>query len=499
MATSGEQAHRAAGVLLATACGDALGAAYEFGPPLPADEPVGMIGGGPFGWAPGEWTDDTSMAIPIARAAARGADLRDEAVLDGIVAEWVAWARTAKDVGVQTSAVLRGLDDPSAATARESARRVHERTGRSGGNGSLMRTAPVALAYLEDPDALVEAAMAISALTHHDPEAGEACALWSLGIRHAVLHGSLAGVREGLAHLPADRAAVWAQRLDEAEAEPPSAFPRNGWVVQALQAAWSAIVRTRVPVDDPGRGSHPAQHLRLALEAAVRGGNDTDTVAAIAGGLLGARWGVSAIPAQWRRATHGWPLDHNREPTRARQLIDLATLAGRGGAGGAQSWPAVARMPYPGWPGTDALAPHPHDDGVWLGGVAALDDPPADVDAVVTLCRIGTEQTPPGVAPADHLEVWLLDEPGPARNPHLDLVLADAADAVARLRAEGRTVLLHCVAAQSRTPTVAALYAHRHRGVPLAAAVAEVCAALPAAHPNEGFRSALARLDRGAA
>ena len=54
-----------------------------------------------------------------------------------------------------------------------------------------MRTAPVALAYLDDPDALVEAATALSALTHADPEAGEACALWCLAIRHAVLHGTL--------------------------------------------------------------------------------------------------------------------------------------------------------------------------------------------------------------------------------------------------------------------------------------------------------------------
>ena len=73
---SGAQRDRAAGVLLATACGDALGAGYEFGPPLPADQPVGMVGGGPFGWAPGEWTDDTSMAVAIAEVAATGADLR---------------------------------------------------------------------------------------------------------------------------------------------------------------------------------------------------------------------------------------------------------------------------------------------------------------------------------------------------------------------------------------------------------------------------------------
>ncbi len=77
------QADRAAGVLLATACGDALGAGYEFGPALPAGRSVEMKGGGPFGWAPGEWTDDTAMPIPIARAAATGADLRDEAARGG--------------------------------------------------------------------------------------------------------------------------------------------------------------------------------------------------------------------------------------------------------------------------------------------------------------------------------------------------------------------------------------------------------------------------------
>ena len=53
-----------------------------------------------------------------------------------------------------------------------------QRTGRTAGNGSLMRTAPVALAYLDDEAALVEAARAVSELTHYDPEAGDACVLW---------------------------------------------------------------------------------------------------------------------------------------------------------------------------------------------------------------------------------------------------------------------------------------------------------------------------------
>ncbi len=292
---------RAAGVLLGTACGDALGAGYEGGPPLPDDAPIAMIGRGFF--APGEWTDDTSMAVAVAEAVAKGLDLRTGDGLDHVADGFQRWyADGHKGIGRQTRAVLNasgtgGSAAMTAAAAEYAARLPHE----SAGNGALMRTAGLALAYLDDPSGLVAAAKAISDLTHGDAVSGEACALWSLGIRHAVLYATFDGVRDGLAYLSADRSDYWRRMLDEAEAEPPSAFANNGWVVQALQGAWSAIVRTQVPADDPGSGSFPAQHLRLALEAAVRGGRDTDTVAAIAGGLLGSRWGASAVPAMWRR------------------------------------------------------------------------------------------------------------------------------------------------------------------------------------------------------
>jgi ADP-ribosyl-[dinitrogen reductase] hydrolase len=65
-----------------------------------------MIGGGSFGWEPGEWTDDTSMAIAIAEVAAAGADLRQEQALDAVVKRWHEWSQHAKDVGVQTRSVL---------------------------------------------------------------------------------------------------------------------------------------------------------------------------------------------------------------------------------------------------------------------------------------------------------------------------------------------------------------------------------------------------------
>jgi len=356
-----------------------------------------------------------------------------------------------------------------------------------------MRTAPIALAYLDDPAGLVEAAYSISAMTHHDPEAGEACALWCLAIRHAVLHGNL-NVRNGLEHLPEGRARVWAVRLDEAEAGRPSEFDHNGWVVQALQGAWSAITTTR-PADHDSESSSAGSstigpaHFRRALESAVRGGRDTDTVAAIAGSLLGGLYGASAVPAQWRRQLHGWP------GLRARDLVSHAVMTARGGRPDGAGWPTGARVDYSAYRERGVLARHPDDDGVWLGGVDALDNLPEDVDAVVSLCRLGAAQVPArGVAPGDHVEVWLIDDPEPEANPNLDFVLTDAAATVAAMRTEGRTVLLHCVQAQSRTPAVAALYGARLTGRTPIEALADVIDVLPKARPNHGLRAALERL-----
>lgn len=299
------QRDRASGVLAAMACADALGAPHEFGPPLPDDVVLAMTGGGTFGWAPGEWTDDTQMAVVLLRAAeaaaADGGTLVDR--LDDVARGWADWARTANDVGAQTGAVLEAAARAGEVTGTGLTRAAdehHAATGRSGGNGSLMRTAPVALAYLHDELAMADAARAVSRLTHHDPDAGDACVLWCAAIRRAVLTGD-PDMRRGLALLPVERHDLWSARLDEAEQRRPADFTRNGWVVEALQAAWCAIQTTPVPAENP------AAHLRLAVESAVRGGRDADTVAAIAGALLGARWGLLAVPDEWLAVGHGWP------------------------------------------------------------------------------------------------------------------------------------------------------------------------------------------------
>jgi ADP-ribosylglycohydrolase len=316
-----EQVDRAVGAVLASAAGDALGVPYEFGsapyPGWPA-----MVGGGLGGFAPGEWSDDTAQAFAILEVAATGADLRSTEALDAIagsLAEW--YAGGPADVGVQTSAVLRRAGrHPTGQELSEAARAVHEQSGRSAGNGSLMRTVPVALAHLEDPDALVEAATRVSALTHHDPMAGEACALWCLMLRHAILEGAWPESSDGAelrrrsrgtrtqsfaerSPVPADdpgSSVDWWTILREAEERDPSAFTENAWVVGAMQAAWSAITHTEVPADEPRR------HLQLALARAIEIGHDTDTVGAIAGGMLGARWGAVAVPDGWVTKLHGW-------------------------------------------------------------------------------------------------------------------------------------------------------------------------------------------------
>jgi ADP-ribosylglycohydrolase/protein-tyrosine phosphatase len=479
MTLSAAQRDRACGALLGSAAGDALGAGYEFGPSLGPDVPVDMIGGGLGPFKPGEWTDDTSMAIAIAEIAATGADLRDDHAQDRVVARWHWWAKTAKDIGNQTRSVLSAVDRRgiSARNAREESAALHERSGHTAGNGSLMRTAPVALAHLDDEAALVEAARAVSELTHYDPDAGDACVLWCTAIRHAIWTGEL-DARIGLGHVPVARRDLWASRLDEAESSQPSAFAtKNGWVVAALQAGWSAIMNTPVPVEDPASEVFSADHLRLALEAAVRGGHDTDTVAAIAGGLLGAAYGASAVPARWRLMLQGWPGLTTRGVVQlADKIIDKAR-------------PDTFDYAYGGFPEARTLVQHPYDNELWIGGIAALRKLPKEVDAIVSLCRVKDVHLPAGVK---HLDVRLIDQEG--ENDHLDFVLLDTVRAVEQLRAEGRTVLVHCVQAYSRTPTIGALYGARRRGVGIDQALSDVAAVLPGANPNAEFRAALRRL-----
>jgi ADP-ribosylglycohydrolase len=293
-------------VLVGLAAGDALGAGYEFGPAF--DGAVEMKGGGPFGWEVGEWTDDTQMAICIAENLSDG-----ELDLVVLGERFIEWSTECTDIGNQTRAVLSkaasGMDLPDIAAARFA---NHPRN--SAGNGSLMRTGPVALAFLGDNAAIAKVAAEVSALTHADPLANEACVLWSIAIAEAIESGEIPDIRAGLMYVPSDHRPRWESIITAAETEDPRSFNPNGFVVSAFQAAWSSIVQTPVP-------HRRTDHLRLVLENTVRIGHDTDTTAAIAGGMLGAVYGVSAIPRKWKAIMHGWPNNTTRD------LVRLAALS----------------------------------------------------------------------------------------------------------------------------------------------------------------------------
>jgi hypothetical protein len=337
-----------------------------------------------------------------------------------------------------------------------------ERHPDSAGNGSLMRTGPLGLVDLPRHH-LAELAGAISALTHAAADATEACILWTDAIRRSInapitapeQHNWLDLVADGLTLLPSDHRQLWRDRLEACVTGTPEAFRPNGWVVSALQAALSSLIHTEVPAEQPCR------HLRLAIERAVRIGDDTDTVAAITGSLSGAHWGATAVPLEWRHSLHG-RTTYVEPALRGTELEVLARVASTLGQNDPIGWPSIGSLlPYylsrfPSAPVAVAF-----DDGLAVGNVHALVDQLPVSDVVVSLCRMGRSDVPDHV---EHHVVGLIDS-SHADNPNLEFVLTDTADFVADCVAAGKRVFVHCVMAQNRTPAIAAAYLVRSLGL----------------------------------
>ncbi len=314
------QADRASAVLLGTAIGDALGVPYEFQPRLGPEEVPVMKGGGLGNYEPGEWSDDTSMAIVIAEAVADGHDLTSEEGLDAVARGFMRWYTdfdgNPPDIGNQTRAVLsatyrRLKSDPTATVGSvmlAESQSFAAANPHSAGNGALMRTGPVALAHLDNRETLADAARAVASLTHADELAGDSCVLWTEAIRLAIIEGRI-DIQAGLDLISDERRSQWRSWLADATTRSPARFTPNGFTVTALQAAASSILHT--PADDG------QTHVRESLYTAIRIGDDTDTVAAIAGGLLGARCGRDGFAEEWVSAVHGWPASGGLSTTAA--------------------------------------------------------------------------------------------------------------------------------------------------------------------------------------
>ncbi|WP_235686783.1 ADP-ribosylglycohydrolase family protein [Tomitella gaofuii] len=306
MAEHGERSDRARGALVGTAAGDALGAGYEFSFPGPG-VPIVMKGGGPFGFAPGEWTDDTAMTAGIARAATLHR-LDTAEGLDAVAAEFLRWQESCpKDMGNQTRRVLSRRSSTAAAMQATAAATGPDNAG----NGSLMRTAAIAVAFAHDPTptAMLSTTAEVSRLTHTGVDTHLACRVWSHAVWSAIRTGALPDLHATVAAVvPDDARGRWRQWVAAAETQDRPEFEHNnGWVVSALQTAWWGIHRTRPANDATGTPDGADAHIRDGLAATVRAGHDTDTTAAIAGGLLGAVYGAAALPAEWTRKLHGWP------------------------------------------------------------------------------------------------------------------------------------------------------------------------------------------------
>lgn len=270
---------RALGALLGLAVGDAVGTTLEFKSRDSYPLLTEMVGRGPFGLKPGEWTDDTAMALALADSLAENADLDATDLMRRFV-DWHehgTYSCTGRcfDIGITTRQALqrfKASGDPHAGSTDP----------HSAGNGSLMRLAPVALAHWRDRQKLASVSVRQSQTTHAAPEAVSACAAFADILADAiegrprtqVLRARTGGVGKVR---PILKGSWRGKKRDDVKS--------SGYVVHALEAAIWSVARTA--------------DFRSAVLTAANLGDDADTTAAIAGQLAGALYGHSGIPAAW--------------------------------------------------------------------------------------------------------------------------------------------------------------------------------------------------------
>ncbi|QQP87546.1 ADP-ribosylglycohydrolase family protein [Skermanella sp. TT6] len=282
--------NRAQGCLLGQVAGDALGALAEFrsAAEIARLHPEGLrdlADGGPWNIVAGQPTDDSELALALARSLVGEGGFKAERVL-GAYVRW--YCSPPFDIGGTTAAALgaaaRGVAGERVAAARRAAR------VESQANGSLMRVSPIGVFMAGDPARAAMLAAEDSTLTHPHPVCVAACSAYAAAISVGVAGGSrgqmLAAARDH-AGQGAGADAV-RERLRQGEIARPLDYQHHqGWVLTALQNAVYQLAA--------GRGVEEA-----VIDTVMRGG-DTDTNGAIAGALVGTAEGRDGIPARWRR------------------------------------------------------------------------------------------------------------------------------------------------------------------------------------------------------
>ncbi len=301
-------ADRVVGSCLGLALGDALGAPFEFLRGSNVPDPIPALERPWLDRPPGSTTDDTALARNlIASLAARGGfDPHD------LVERHLTWFRSdPPDVGTITGRVLRRVDlgEDAAAVARD----VWGQRGPevSAGNGSVMYCAPLGLAYANRPGELFELAPALSALTHFDGRCRTAVLAVTLAAA-ALVRGEPAeeAARSALTAVETLEGGEELEYLVEAAGSPrPIDGPDQGFCLFTAGIGLQALVR----------GGDAETELRRVVSL----GGDTDTNAAVAGALLGARDGVDGLPSALLERL----FDRDAIRSEAETLVPLARLA----------------------------------------------------------------------------------------------------------------------------------------------------------------------------
>jgi ADP-ribosyl-[dinitrogen reductase] hydrolase len=275
---------RAIGALLGLATGDAVGTTLEFKPPgsfTPIDD---LVGGGPFRLKPGQWTDDSSMALCLAESIldTDGMDLSDQ------LRRYLLWRDHGYlssngrcfDIGNTTSSQLERF--------RRSGEPIDPHPNPdSAANGSLMRLAAVPIRWWKNVEQAAEQSGQSSRTTHPADRPVDACRFLGAMVGALIAGASFDEVTApgfctfgDLHPLVAEIAAgAW-------KGKQPPKIRGTGYCIDALEAALWAV--------------GGADDFRSAVLRAANLGDDADTTAAIAGQLAGARWGASDIPEAWR-------------------------------------------------------------------------------------------------------------------------------------------------------------------------------------------------------